>query len=420
MPNVSVISEALYVDDTHVALSYQFFNKTRENILVNPNAALQVTNPNNGARHYLTARYLRTETSGPIFEAMKAKLAGIASYTGMSKVFRLRGADIYEVTQIESLTPVEPRHSRGLVLLMGLRRALSQLRRSDDLKSLLDALLGVLTEHCGFQYCTVLYADENRNRLYTVASVGYPESGIGSEIGMGEGLIGVAARERTPIRITHLAQDYLYGAVVRAQFRAANPDLDLEREIAFPGLADSGSQMALPLIGNDRLLGVLYIESPHGGRLTPSDEQACAILIDEFVDNYLRLAALDETDAEDPISSHAEVTNLGPRLVVSHEPTDHSIFVNNEYLIKGVAGAILWRILSDYIESRRVVFTNRELRRDPRLGLPEITDNLEARLVLLQHRLAERRPELSLRKAGRGRYELTVTCPIVFGDTVSG
>jgi adenylate cyclase len=41
-PNVAYISQVVYVDEGHVALSFQFFNKTRENILANPHASVLV------------------------------------------------------------------------------------------------------------------------------------------------------------------------------------------------------------------------------------------------------------------------------------------------------------------------------------------------------------------------------------------
>ena len=67
-------------------------------------ATVVVAHPETGTQFRLAVRYLRTEDSGPLFECMRAKLAGIASHTGMSGVFKLRGADIYRVLGIRKVT----------------------------------------------------------------------------------------------------------------------------------------------------------------------------------------------------------------------------------------------------------------------------------------------------------------------------
>ena len=53
IPNVAYLSQVHYVDESHVALSYQFFNKTRQNILDNPQATLQVIDPDNAMQYRL-------------------------------------------------------------------------------------------------------------------------------------------------------------------------------------------------------------------------------------------------------------------------------------------------------------------------------------------------------------------------------
>ena len=75
---------------------------------------------------------------------------------------------------------------------------------------------------------------------------------------------------------------------------------------------------------------------------------------------------------------------------MKHYQEDDSVFLNNEYLIKGVAGGILWRLLKNHAEQGRTEFSNREIRLDQTLDLPDIKDNLEARLILLRKRLEER------------------------------
>ncbi len=63
-PNVAYTSQVYYVDERHVALSFQFFNKTRQNILANGQSTLLVLHPLTGAFYRLSLRYLRTETAG--------------------------------------------------------------------------------------------------------------------------------------------------------------------------------------------------------------------------------------------------------------------------------------------------------------------------------------------------------------------
>jgi hypothetical protein len=106
-------------------------------------------------------------------------------------------------------------------------------------------------------------------------------------------------------------------------------------------------------------------------------------------------------------------------VAIRHFSADHSVFVDNEYLIKGVAGAIVWKLLRSHAEQGRAEFTNRELRLDASLKLPDITDNLEARLILLQRRLVERCPFIAIEKTGRGRFRINVARPLTL-DEVPG
>jgi adenylate cyclase len=98
-----------------------------------------------------------------------------------------------------------------------------------------------------------------------------------------------------------------------------------------------------------------------------------------------------------------------PLVSVRHYASDHSIFINDDYLIKGVAGAILWKLLVLFTQESRTLFTNRELRLDPEIGLPPFSGNLEARLVLLRRRLEERSTVLRIEKEGRGRFRLAIS-----------
>lgn len=406
VPNVAFLSQVHYVDSTHVALSFQFFSKTRENILAHPYATVQLIEPASFRHFRLRLHYLRTETAGPLFEYMKAQLAGIATQSHLEGVFHLRGADIYEVVAIEAVDPEHRAPQAPADTLLRLRRALEQLDRADDLAQVADQALAALAAGFGIHHALLLMLDEAGAALYTLASLGYPDSGVGAEVAVGEGIIGVAARERIPVRINHRTSDYRYQAAARAADAS-------EARIPLPVLANPHSQIAVPLVHAGRVYGVLYAESEQDAFFNHADEDAL-VVYGRHLAALVAQAACD-TDEAEPVEVAAQPSVHGTPLAVRYFPADHSVFIDNDYLIKGVAGSILWTLLQEYAQNGRRDFCNRELRRDPRLPLPDVGDNLETRLILLARRLAERCPAIALDKTGRGRFRLRVERPLQLG-----
>ena len=101
VPNATIISQAYYVDATHVALSFQFFNKTIRNVRENPRASLCLSDITGCANWVLDIEFVRSETDGPVFDEMDMQIEAIASATGMSGIFKLRAADVYRVRSFE-------------------------------------------------------------------------------------------------------------------------------------------------------------------------------------------------------------------------------------------------------------------------------------------------------------------------------
>jgi hypothetical protein len=101
IPNATVISQVYYVDETHAALSFQFFSKTIKNVRENPRAWVGISDLAGHADWALQLEFERSETEGPIFDAMDMQIEAIASMTGMSGIFKLRAADIYRIVAVE-------------------------------------------------------------------------------------------------------------------------------------------------------------------------------------------------------------------------------------------------------------------------------------------------------------------------------
>lgn len=420
MPNATYVSQVYLVDDKHVALSCQFFNKTRRNLDANPYLCAELLDPVTLQAHRLHLHFLRSETSGPLFDTMSMRIDAIASHTGMAGVFRLIAADVFEIERIETvdgfLTDAPADGELEEISLDGIRTELrgvqiisDRINRAADLGSLLDSVLDALDQYFGFHHTMVLLADPDGERLVTIASCGFGESGVGAEVLIGEGLIGAVARERKLLRISGLETNLRYGRAIRRE--AQQSGSAVKPEIPLPGLADAQSALVIPLLLGDRLVGVLAAQSKLALRFGEWHEAYLELIGNQIalgIDRMQERAALDDVEAPEPKIMLPIAKKTAPARTLVYYRNDDCVFIDDEYLIKNVPGRILWRLLRDREERGRTDFTNRELRLDTSLGLPEVKDNLESRLILLRKRLEEKCPDVRIVPTGRGRFALQV------------
>jgi adenylate cyclase len=411
-PNVTYLSIVHRLDEWHVGLSYQFFNKTRKNVLENPLVQVIVVSPETADQYRLDLQYERTEVAGPFFDRMSTRLAAVASQTGMSQVFTLRGVDVYRVLDCRPVNAeIQREAAPRRQYLAHVELLTEQLATCLDLDSLLETALTSLSALFGYTHGFVMIPDEAGQRLYTIASHGYDASGIGSEVWLGDGILGVAAERRTIVRTTSMTRDVVFSRAVRSSIERAGTQ-HLEQEIPLPGLPHLDSQVVAPLVAHGDLFGILCFQSPESGRFLVDDERVVQIVGRNLAAS---MAMLRSRQSEHPSADlrRADPLPAGTPSTIKHYRSDDSIFVNDAYLIKGIAGRILWKLLRIYDHEQRVQFTNREIRLDESLQLPDIKDNLEARLILLRRRLADKTEVMRLVAEGRGRFRLDVRRPLV-------
>jgi hypothetical protein len=253
--------------------------------------------------------------------------------------------------------------------------------------------------------------DEDGQRLYTIASHGYAVAGIGSEVRVGEGVIGMAAARVEAMRVGNLGSMLAYTRTQRRAHEQHGGEAP-GTEIPLPGLSNAESQVAVPAMVLGQLVGVVAIESAQRVAFDDDDEATLAVVASLVasaveIDRNLEDAGPDRVAATVTAATPSPAPS-GPRTKVRFFPVDGSTFLDGDYLIKGVAGRILWKVLGQYDAEQRSEFTNKEMRLDPSLELPDFRDNFESRLVLLKRRLDERNAPIRIEKTGRGRFRVLV------------
>lgn len=171
--------------------------------------------------------------------------------------------------------------------------------------------------------------------------------------------------------------------------------------------------LAVPIELRGQLLGVVFVDPrTEQGRRFASQQTRGSLL------EYLEAAILEAGSVHACLPGHASPEPKEENtLRIRRIGANNSIFVDGHYLIKGVAGAILWKLLTDYSTQGRSEFSTRELRLEPKLQLPDVNDNLGPRLILLKSRLAQNQPHLRIENTSRGRFRLVATKPFTLVES---
>src|SRR5262249_32389279 len=123
---------------------------------------------------------------------------------------------------------------------------------SVDLDEVLSQILTIIRDYFEIQNGTVWVLDPPRQELYVRAHLGDGRLQTGCRLGLDQGLTGAAARLKRPLCTPDGRRDH----------DGRNP----EKEAGMEKPECAGSEVAIPLIVRDELVGVLDVQSekPHG------------------------------------------------------------------------------------------------------------------------------------------------------------
>ena len=241
----------------------------------------------------------------------------------------------------------------------------------EGLDGLLSTALEALADLFGHRHSFVMFPDEEGTRLYTGASYGFEPSGVGSEVAVGEGMLGHSAERHSVVRVTNMALEMKVARAVRSGVERRGEEGILEKEIPLPGLPDVKSQLVLPLLSRNRLLGVLCLQSSDPGRFLEADERVMQIVARHLAASMANAMA---TDSAEP---RVATLQSGPGIIRTSSPSSDTtgLMTASSSMMRTHQrhpGRLFWKLLQAFVGTGRASFTNKEMRLDASLGLPDI------------------------------------------------
>jgi GAF domain-containing protein len=171
--------------------------------------------------------------------------------------------------------------------LVAIAKVGQSLTREHDLQRLLDRILEAVSETLRLDACALQLWDDTGDHLVVIAARGYDQDVMGLKVPRGAGVTG---------RVAELKEPAVIGDVTEVPYY-------------IPGLSECLSELAVPLVLHDEVIGVLNVESREPQRFDETDLLHATIFADQAA------AAIDNARvAENVRRIEQEVSQLSGRL----------------------------------------------------------------------------------------------------------
>ena len=303
-----------------------------------------------------------------------------------------------------------------------IERVASQISKTLNLDAIAKTMLISMEEYFGFKHSMILLLDSSESALKVIATHGYQEEGIGAQVKIGVGVIGMVAKKKKLMRMANLGAQKQYMQAIKQQIQPSE-DTVVADEISLPGLKNAESQVAIPMLMEDELIGVFSVESDQVNIFDKSDELIIKILANQTANALQndKLYQLEQERLEELDKAHAELADLNTNLERKVADRTKELVALSEKLAKYFSPQVYDSIFSGELDVKiqtqrkplTVFFSDLQ-------GFTELTERLEPEILteLLTQYLTEM-SKIAIRWGGTIDKFIGDAILVFFGDPES-
>ena len=196
-----------------------------------------------------------------------------------------------------------------------IEKVASKINKTLDMDAIANTMLASMHEYFDFKHSMILLVDKNESSLKVIATYGYDDQGIGAEVKIGVGVIGMVAKKKKLMRMANMGAQKKCINAIKEQVQPVNKGKPLD-EIVLPGLQNAESQVAIPMLIENELIGVFSVESDRVNIFDKSDELIIKILANQAASalQNAKLYNLEQQRLRELDRAHAELADLNLNL----------------------------------------------------------------------------------------------------------